>query len=369
MEHNQHPIILTVSNDLETDQRLHKVCRSLQKNGYKVLLVGRKLPTSSNFQPSFPIKRLNILFNKGALFYAFLNIQLFLFLILKKSYGFVANDLDTLPAVKLAAWIKRKPILVDLHELFTEVPEVVIRPKIQQIWLKIEQLFLPSSPHIITVCQSIATYYKKKYNLDLSVVRNIPEKLALSEEKTVQQKKTLIYQGAINYGRGIELMIDSMEFLPDYTLWIIGTGDLYEDLKEKIRKKSFKDSITLFGRKSPSELKKITPKASLGLSLEENIGLNYYYALPNKLFDYLAAEIPVLVSPFPEMKRLVEQYDTGYILDDRSPKKLAQQIIEIHTNEDQYFEKKKNCKKAAIELTWEKEFETYLDKIHKWNKQ
>lgn len=357
----QKKVILCISNDIHTDQRLHKVCTSLTGLNYQVELLGRKLPSSKSLDRAYTCKRLSIAFNKGVLFYAFLNIQFFIYLLFKSTDIIVANDLDTLPACHFASKLRGKKLIIDLHELFTEVPEVVNRPKVQQFWAKIESYFIPKHHRIITVCKSIADYYEEKYETKVAVVRNIPMKKKLYQEgDKSDQQMVLLYQGAINLGRGIETMVEMMTYLPNhYILWIIGSGDLSKAIEDQISTLQLQNRIKLFGRKEPSELKKITPQAHLGLSLEENLGLNYYYALPNKLFDYLHADVPMLVSAFPEMSAIVNQYNVGYTRKSTSAKGLALEIEAIAKDKTTYNTKVEACKQTKKELIWEKEFEIY----------
>ena len=104
--------------------------------------------------------------------------------------------------------------------------------------------------------------------------------------------------------------------------------------------------------------------AHLGISLEQNIGLNYYYALPNKLFDYIQARVPVLISDFPEMKKIVDQYDIGMTVKEYSPQILANVVdIMLYNNG----ERKKwilNLEKAANELIWENEKTKLIELFH-----
>ena len=135
-------------------------------------------------------------------------------------------------------------------------------------------------------------------------------------------------------GRGIELMIHSMVYLPSvYQLMIVGGGDVEASLKELAVNLGVANRIEFTGKLTPETLAGqhgITAKAMLGLSLEEDLGLNYRYALPNKLFDYLQARVPVLVSDLPEMRKIVEKYKVGEVLSahERTPEELANRIWE-----------------------------------------
>src|SRR5690606_16060536 len=153
--------------------RVHKVCLFLMQQGYDVLLVGRMRKNSLPLDRPYATKRMKLSFEKGAKFYAAYSFRLFWFLLFKKSDVLVSNDLDTLLPNYLISRIKRKKLVYDTHEYFTEVPELVSRPKVQAIWEKIEGWIFPKLKFIYTVNDSIARRYGEKYGKNLSVVRNI----------------------------------------------------------------------------------------------------------------------------------------------------------------------------------------------------
>ncbi|NLA25384.1 MAG: glycosyltransferase family 4 protein [Bacteroidales bacterium] len=347
-------IVVSVSNDISTDQRLHRICSSLANSNYEVLLLGRKLKNSPQLPKfSFKTKRFKLLFNKGPAFYACLNIRLFGFLLFAKSDIFLSNDLDTLPANYLAAKLRRKKLVYDSHELFTEVPELHNRPRVKRIWEKIEKLFLPKLKNSYTVCQSIANYYSKKYSIKMQVIRNVPTQKTISTNFE-NRDKTLIYQGVLNKGRGLEWLIEAMSFLKDYNLKIAGTGDIESELIELTQKLKLQN-VEFLGRILPKNLHKITETAILGFSLEEDLGLNYRYALPNKIFDYVQAGVPVFTSNLIEMSKLVNQYNIGKSQNFNSPEELSKIILETLSQTNELHQYHENCVKAAAELNWEKE--------------
>lgn len=353
-------IIISVINDLVTDQRVDRICSSLHKNGYAVLLVGRKLPWSQDIVRNYETHRMKLLFKKGFLFYTFFNIRLFLFLFFKKCDILLANDLDTLPANFLISKLKNKKLVFDSHEYFPEVPELIDRKKVQSVWLRIEKWIIPKLKYAYTVSPSIAKLYQEKYNVQFHVIRNLPYRNANIDTKKYNVK-TIVYQGALNIGRGIELLIEAMKFLPEYNLKIAGDGDITQNLKALTRNLKLIERVEFLGRLTKDALEPITQKALLGVSLEEDRGLNYQYALPNKLFDYIQAEIPVIVSDLPEMKNIIKKYKVGEILEDRDPQKLAGLIRKIIDDKDEYQKYCNKSKQAAIELCWENEEEKLIE--------
>lgn len=354
--------IVCVTNDLVTDQRVHKTCLTLQKCGFFTIEVGRMLPESLPLQRPYVTKRLKLCFRKGPQFYAEYNIRLFFYLLFAKVDLIYANDLDTLPAAFLAAKIRRKKIIYDTHEYFTETPELVNRPKVQAVWEKIEHFIFPKLSDIITVNDSIAELYKKKYKKNLQVVRNIPPTYLPPRLKTRKElglpedKHILILQGTgINKDRGAEEVISAMQYLQNCILLIVGSGDVLRTLQKMTMELQLEDKV-IFKPKMPfEELRQYTCNSDLGLAVDKDTNLNYRFSLPNKLFDYIHAGIPVLASNLPEIKKIINRYDIGYFLENHDPKNIASTIERIFENDERYKILKKNTEKARKELCWENE--------------
>lgn len=357
--HNKKRIIVSVTSDLVSDNRVHKTCSTLTRMGFDVLLVGRELPNSLVLSPrNYVTKRMKLLFRKGPLFYACFNFRLFFGLLFSKFDVLLSNDLDTLPANFLASKLKRKPLVYDSHEFFTEVPELVHRPHVKKIWEWLEKRMVPKLKHAYTVCHSIAKIYTEKYGVPFGVVRNLPVAADLkkeAEEFHPHAEKVILYQGAVNVGRGLEQAIRAMHFVDNARLLIAGDGDIKPALEKLVAGLELENKVKFLGRLSIDELLRLTPQADLGLSIEEDIGLNYRFALPNKLFDYIQARVPVLVTDLPEMAAIVSQYEIGEITPSLEPEKLAGKFIEILHNETRRKTWKKKLEKAAAELTWENE--------------
>jgi glycosyltransferase involved in cell wall biosynthesis len=358
-------VYISVTNDIITDQRVDKAARSLLKLGIDILVIGRL--TRKTFQiPVRPYKqkRFRLLFNKGPLFYAEYNIRLFFFLLFRKYDLLLANDLDTLPANYLAGKIRRKKLVYDSHEYFTEVPELAGRNFTRRVWTAIEKCILPRIKYSYTVCESIAKIYSEKYNIGMQVIRNLPEYIKVLPKIKVsirqQGEKVIVYQGSLNMARGLELAIEAMNHIDKAKLVIIGDGDITGKLKRMADKPALRNKVQFIPRMPYDELVSYTIQADLGISLEEKIGLNYYYALPNKLFDYIQARIPVLVSDFPEMARIVKNYGIGRAVSISDPLQLASVIREMIEDKNQIKIWKQNLEEAARKLCWEKEEDKLL---------
>jgi glycosyltransferase involved in cell wall biosynthesis len=288
------------------------------------------------------------------LFYATLNLRLFIFLLFSKSDIFLSNDLDTLLANTLAAKIRGKKLVYDSHELFTEVPELEDKKTKKNIWKYIEKKCIRKANISYTVCQSIAYYYNSIYGIKMRVVRNLPLRKQIVDDFE-NRENIIIYQGALNKDRGIELMIEAMTEIENYKLIIAGTGDLQDELKLLSENKNLIEKVIFTGHLDFESLHRLTSKAKLGFSLEQGSSLNYKFALPNKLFDYIQAGVPVLCSDFPEMKRIIDEYGVGETISINNSQSLAKHINQLINDCQKLENYHNNCKKAAEVLTWENE--------------
>ncbi len=362
-----HKIDIVVINDLVTDNRVHKVALALQDMGFHVRLTGRRLRKSQPLAPRpYDTHRMWLLFEKGPLFYAEFNLRLFFRLLFSASDIILANDLDTLLASYLASKLRGKKLVYDSHEYFTEVPELIDRPVTQGIWKKIEKAILPKIKNAYTVSESIAQVYSEKYGTPFRVVRNMPfrtDNVDLPDDKKIEKNgdKVIIYQGALNLSRGLEAAIKAMQYLDHAQLWLAGDGDLTAELQKLTEELGLEKKIRFLGRVALQDMKYYTVQADLGISIEEDRGLNYRFALPNKLFDYIQHGIPVLVSNLPEMKKIIDTYQIGTILNSHTPQEMATQFEHALFDDEDRKRWLANMKKAAETLCWEAEIPILQD--------
>jgi glycosyltransferase involved in cell wall biosynthesis len=373
--------IVSVTNDLTTDQRVDRTCQALVKSGYDVLLVGRRLRNSKTLTPrSYRMHRMRLLFDKGPLFYAEYNITLFFFLLMHRYDLIVSNDLDTLPGNYLADRIShpfskmqnakckmqnaKSPIrhLHDCHEYFRGVPELTGRKTVSMIWKWIEDRIFPKLKYVMAVNQSVADLYQREYGNTIAVIRNVPFRKSLSGARDRgsihirNDQKIILYQGAVNVDRGLEEAIMAMKHLEtDAILVIAGIGDIYETLIKLTLEHGLSEKVRFLGQIPFQDLHANTLMSDLGLSIEKDVSINYHYCLPNKFLDYIQANIPVLVSPFPEMKAIVDRYRIGEFIESHDPASLACQIDSMLKNPERMAAYKQNLLKAAEDLCWELE--------------
>ncbi|MBK7029991.1 MAG: glycosyltransferase [Bacteroidales bacterium] len=360
--------IVSVINDLVTDQRVDKTALALIEAGYEVTMVGRR-KSDSIAMPERPYEthRMRLLWEKGPVFYAEYNFRLFFYLLFRPCDLLISNDLDTLLPNFLIHLLKRVPIVYDSHEYFTQTPEVIHRPFVMKFWKRIEKSIVPHLRDCITVNDSISDLFRKEYAVEFKVVRNIPRKktgVNLPDRTalglTMDQKIVLLQGAGINIQRGAEETVEAMQYVNNAILLIIGGGDVLPVLKEMALKLRLGDKVRFIPKLPPDQLMGYTANADLGLTLDKDTNINYSFSLPNKLFDYIHAGIPVLASPLPEIRKIIEKYNVGGFINHHDPKHIAERINEILADKEQYTTWKKNLPLAAEELNWENEKKVLL---------
>lgn len=349
-------IFVAVTNDISTDYRVHKVCNYLISRNYDITVYGRVLPNTIEVYRDYKVVRKKHFFNHNFMFYAEYNLRLFFYLLFRKYTYILSNDLDTIPACFFVSKLKKTDLVYDSHELFSEGPELQGRKFAQGFWRKLEDYFLPKIENAYTVSQSIVEFYNDKYHNKMGLIRNIPLKddvLKVDEVEFPTKNRTILYQGVLNPGRGIKPMIKALRFIDNLDLVIIGYGKVEKELKAFVTEQSMNKRVHFLGRIPREELFNYTKKATLGMVLEEPLGLSFKYSLPNKLFDYIHAEIPIIAGHLPEITRIIKEYKVGVLVDDYLPKTIAKAISNLLDNEGLLSEIQVNQQKAKEVLCWE----------------
>jgi glycosyltransferase involved in cell wall biosynthesis len=345
-------LVFTVSNDLNFDQRMIRICTSLQNNGYDVLLVGRKLKTSFPLSlHNYKEKRLPCFFENGKLFYLEYNLRLFFFLLFQKMDLICAIDLDTILPCYFVSVVRKKKRVYDAHELFCEMKEVVTRPSIYRIWKRIEKFAVPKFRYGYTVNHPIQKILKDDYGVNYEVIMNVP---FLQNDIDAEKQRFIIYQGAVNHGRSFETLIPAFQWI-DCPFWIYGDGNFNDECKSLIDKYGLHDKVVLKGKALPHELKSITPKALMGITLFENNGLSNFYSLGNRFFDYIQAGIPQVCVGYPAYKKINEEFEVAVLIDDLSSRSIASAINSLLKDDALQEKLRANCLEAREVYNWQNE--------------
>lgn len=354
-------ILFSVTNDLNYDQRMIRICDSLARAGYEVQLIGRSKKNSpALIEQPFSQKRFPCFFQSGKLFYLEYNLRLFWYLLFARADAFCAIDLDTILPAFLVGSLRRKKIIYDAHEYFTETPEVARRPLIKAIWEAVGRLCIPRIPHAYTVGGELQKILSERYGTPFALVRNVP--FAKAWPTTAKAfPPVILYQGVLNEGRGISEALAAMQELPEAQLWLLGEGDLSQSLRDQCQQLGLQTRVHFKGYIPPAQLREYTEQATVGLNLLENRSLNYYYSLANKAFDYIQSGLPALHMDFPEYRRLNQPRPLALLLGELHPQAIAAALRQLLDDQALYDQLRTNCKQAAQVLIWEEEEKVLLD--------
>ncbi len=335
---------------------MQKICSSLSAAGYEIELVGRHLKFSAALATEpFKQTRLTCFFNKGKFFYLEYNLRL-LFYLLKQNFDAVcAIDLDTLVPAYFATKIsaKQKKLFYDAHEYFTEVPEVTRRKAVKSVWEWVEKTFVPKVDMAYTVSPAIAKLLTQKYGKQFGVIMNVPLFKPVTE-RTKPAGATILYQGALNEGRGLEHLIEAMENI-DARLILAGEGDLSDELRALAIRLNLGNKVEFLGFVKPAELVALTAKATVGVNLLENKGLSYYYSLSNKFFDYIHARLPQVCINFPEYKAINDEFGVALLVNHCTSEEIKKAIDRLINDAELYSLLQKKCEVCSLQLNWQQE--------------
>ncbi len=359
-------ITVSVISELTTDQRVIRICDTLQEMGFDTRVIGRRFSDSlplDNY--SFRATRIRCFFRKGFMQFAEFNTRLFFRLLFIRTDYFLANDLDALVPNYIVSRLRRKRIFYDTHEYYTGVPELAHARFKKGVWKFFENWIFPRLPVVYTVNESIRKKYREEYGNEIGVIRNLPARGATIPRDMPEHWKNkiiLLMQGiGIHPGRGGLELLETMKYLPEsYYLVYIGGGTQWDTIAAKRVEWGLEDRVEMIGKMRPAELRGYTPLAALGFSLDGFENVNYYFNLPNKLFDYVQAGVPVVATPIPEVKAIIEQYGCGICLKSHLPTDIATQVQELMNDSDRYESLKEKARQAAMELNWEKEKEKLI---------
>ncbi len=355
---NKGRIVMAVINDLLTDQRVDRHRRTLTEAGFDVVVLGRlEVPTRHH---------------RGWQFYYELNRGLRRKVAEQRPDIVWANDTDTLLGCYLAAKRRRAKLVLDCHELFPEVPEIQHKPLVKWVWRTLERWLMLKCDALLTVCNSIAEYYRLQLGVSMTVVRNLrssaPEESKSQRAEEVKSGATptsdlrlLLYQGRVNLGRGVDWAIDALEWLPECRLVVAGDGDLLTQMKAYAATKRWADRISFTDRLTPDKLHALTPQADVGLVMLEDMGLNYHYALPNRIGDFVYAGVPMVVSDLPEMSAVVRRFGVGEVMAEPGARALAASVRRVLDKGREAY----SFDAARADMDWNKEKQVLLQTIER----
>ncbi len=348
------------------DTRVTNLTNSLKEIEFDVKVISFDW-TSPNFNSVIGDTSIFKLVKKKNSFPFYFNFLTTLFRELLKTNSsiYIAEDIFTLPIVTFIAKLRGAKLYYNSREFYAFLAGLRNKPKTQAIIRGLEKFFIQKVNAVMVTGDGDAQFLEEYYGINNTVViRNLPLKQKATEPKDFHKmlnipdsSKILLYQGVILEGRGFEPLLNVMVKIKNCDLVILGAG-VFKTKYEKLAKElGIESRVHFLGNMVQSELINYTAGADIGVSLIENISKSYYYALPNKLFEYIMSNIPVLISDLPQMKKIVDDYNVGrYVtLEDKSSlEKVLSEMLNESNSIEQY---KINAEKASKELNWQKEFE------------
>ncbi len=262
-------------------------------------------------------------------------------------------------------------LVYDSHEF--ELARNSKRSKFSNFFIKHTEKFLMNRCSFsIMVNDSIADEVQRIHKLKTRpvVIRSVQNYVEIDNDVIKKQRMAfnstynfnqddfiILYHGFITDGRGIENLIKSIQNTFGVKCIILGFGeDFYiENLKNLILELSLEDKVFFHSAVSPDKLWKYVGAVDAGIVMIDNICLSYYYSLPNKFFQNIQAHTPIIGSNFPEIKRIIDEYEIGITCSPDSPDLLSEAIMSLKNNKEMYYIYKSNLLKASKELCWENE--------------
>jgi len=369
---------LLALNSITNDARVHKTAKSLVAAGYEVVVTGLKKDglAENELSSGYRIIRIKLRDYKGwsssiSLFAKYFEFAWKVSQRAEKDTATIyhAFDANTLPAAWIAARRARSKLIYDARELETgrnfsasHVPGIIRR-----YWALPEKLFIRQAAAIITTSQSHANELVRIYHIPAPwVVKNCPEIYSSEKSNRIHEEfaipnsnKIVLYQGLLTPGRGIENLFQAIQPLPQTVAVALGDGPSLEDLRYRARQGEWQ-RVYLPGKVPLKELLSYTSSADIGSVLIEDVCLSYRLSLPNKLFEYIQAGLPVIGSNLPEIARVIHEHEIGEVITPENIPDITRAISRLIDDPLHYHEIQLNVQRAAQIYNWENESKKLL---------
>jgi glycosyltransferase involved in cell wall biosynthesis len=316
--------------------------------------LGRVLPTSPplSTRPYSQI-RLKCPYLKGPQFYLSYSAQVAAWLGARAFDVVTSCDADTLLGCTIGVSLNGAKLVFDAHEYFSELPEVVGRWHVKELWTWVEELCIPRAKQAYTVGPALARVFSERYCKPFGVVRNVPLKANYAGLLRRPMTGSIVYTGAVNEGRGVEELLEALVLLPQYSAVICGDGPLLETMKRLAQSLGVAARVRFTGRLSPDELRSELARAWIAFSALKPQGESYRLSLTNKFFDYIQAGLPQLCPALPEYEAIVSVHPVGLAIP-CTPKAIIEGLRAL-SNQHVYDIAASACAQAAKVFNWELE--------------
>ena len=372
-------ITMLVLSAFINDARIHKEAMTLASAGNNVLIIALWKPGLPQIEQNYGyhVLRLKLYSRKWKnhllsppIKYLEYAIQVWLLAGHEPAHVYHANDANTLPAAWLASKRNHAKLVYDAHELETgrNFSGSSIAGIYRSIWSFPEKFFIHKVHSIITVSPMIADELVRIYQIPPPhVIYNCPEKASESfsnriyrELKISTNLNILLYQGNVTNGRGIEAFFNAVQLIDNVVGVVLGDGPALEMFRYRVHAGEWK-RIVLPGKVPLIDLPSYTASSTIGIVLTQDTCLNHRLTLPNKLFEYIHAGLPVVCSNLPAMAQIVNEYQIGEVVEPEDPTSIANGIRSILGDPNYYEQLKLNTIKVTEIFNWNNESQKLLE--------
>ncbi|MHB9040669.1 MAG: glycosyltransferase [Melioribacteraceae bacterium] len=362
---NPQKVSIVFLGNAQHDSRITNLSNSLKEDGCKVSIISFDWFISSENFSNDELKIFKLTKGKFSLFF-YLRFALILIRELFKTNAdlYFAEDLYTLPFVTAIAKLKRAKVYYNSRELYAFLGGLRNRPFLQSIVTRVEKFFITKVDLVLTTGEMDSEFIEKFYGIkNTLVIRNIPllqtptAKIDFRKLYNIPDDKLiLLYQGVLLEGRGVQMIMRTMVKLTNTVLVILGDGEQKNNFQKLAQQLNISERVFYAGTIGQRELINYTAGGDVGLSLIENISVSYYHALPNKLFEYIMAGLPVLCSNLPQMKKIVEEYQVGESISVENENNIYFTLKRWSESPELLKSYRNNCLLAAQKLNWQEEY-------------
>lgn len=271
-----------------------------------------------------------------------------------------ANDLNALIPSYLASRFLKCKLVYDAHEINCSNRYYDKYKLYDWAMSKIERHIVKRCDLMVCVSHAAADYYAEYYRMKkpLVVTNCVLHDEIIKEGAEKHNGFEVLNHGMYRDARGFELMIDACNCFKDYPDIVLaarGLGPLEQSFKENAAKQETKN-FKFYPPAHPRDLIKEAASSHIGVAITLPVCLNYVMSVSNRLFEYVAAGLPVIMSDIPEHRMINEKYHIGIIIPENTTEEFAKAVIRFYEDQAFFKECQNNTRKMNAEIHWESEF-------------
>jgi glycosyltransferase involved in cell wall biosynthesis len=362
-------IAFCLTGDIRANSRALRQLRALKRDGYSVTAVGLADTPATEIVDDVRLQHFQRPSGSGPRWFWHVNRLFRLVLAGIDARLYHASDLFVLPAISHAARTSRRPYTYDSRELYPHVGATAGKPWASVFWRAVEGRDIRNAASTFTVCDSIADRLVSMYGIERPlVVWNVPEYdpvVARSDylrrwSGAADNEILLLYQGHLKPGRGCEPLVEVAASMAGVRAIFLGNGEYANALRQQAADLGVSSRVHFHEAVPPDRLLQTTAGADVGICLIEPVTESLRLSLPNKLFEYLWAGLPVVGSPLPEIGRIISQFEVGVTADPADPQAIVDAVRRLTTDPDLRNQMAVNTGRVVETFSWRRASDVFL---------